>query len=54
MLYVMCWCILALSRIPNMTLGDKPLISEMVLLQLKTPGCDYRRLGRVLSQGIRS
>jgi hypothetical protein len=34
MLYVLCLCILASPRIPNMILGDKPLISEVVLSQL--------------------
>jgi hypothetical protein len=29
--YVLCLQILALPRIPNMILGDKPLISEVVV-----------------------
>jgi hypothetical protein len=32
--YVLCFHILALSRIPDMILGDKTLISEVVLSQL--------------------
>jgi hypothetical protein len=34
MLMYVCLCILALSRIPDMILGDKPLISEVVLSQV--------------------
>jgi hypothetical protein len=30
---VLCLCILASPRIPDMILGDKPLISEVVLSQ---------------------
>jgi hypothetical protein len=29
--YVMCLCILASLRIPDLILGDEPLISEVVL-----------------------
>jgi hypothetical protein len=29
--YVLCFCILASLRIPDMILGDKTLISEVVL-----------------------
>jgi hypothetical protein len=34
MLMYVCLCILALSRIPDMILGDKSLISEVVLSQV--------------------
>jgi hypothetical protein len=34
MLSMLCLCILALLRIPDMILGDKSLISDVVLSQL--------------------
>ena len=43
MLICVCLRILASSRIPNMILGDKPLIFEVVLLQL-VPEQDWGKI----------